>query len=65
MLMRMRGQNVRRCGGQDAKNAPLPFDLIKLPHHGSDRNIDTDYFRNLTRTLRVPLMAEREPRTAT
>lgn len=26
----------------------LHLDLLKLPHHGSDRNIDTDFFRQVT-----------------
>ena len=30
------------------KSTPLHFDVLKLPHHGSDRNIDTDFFRQLT-----------------
>ncbi|HEX2254560.1 MAG TPA: MBL fold metallo-hydrolase [Thermoanaerobaculia bacterium] len=24
------------------------FDLLKLPHHGSDRNVETDFFRQVT-----------------
>jgi hypothetical protein len=30
---------------QDGK--PLEIDLLKLPHHGSDRNVDQDYFDNI------------------
>lgn len=30
---------------KDAK--PLKVDLLKLPHHGSDRNVDQDYFDNI------------------
>lgn len=30
------------------KDKPMHFDLLKLPHHGSDNNIDTDFFRDLT-----------------
>jgi hypothetical protein len=26
------------------KGQPLTLDLLKLPHHGSDRNVDQDYF---------------------
>lgn len=26
---------------------PLEVDLLKLPHHGSDRNVDQDYFDNI------------------
>jgi hypothetical protein len=26
---------------------PLKVDLLKLPHHGSDRNVDQDYFDNI------------------
>ncbi|MFN2466907.1 MAG: hypothetical protein ABR521_02070 [Gaiellaceae bacterium] len=26
---------------------PLEVDLLKLPHHGSDRNVETDFFRNV------------------
>lgn len=29
------------------KDEPLHVDLLKLPHHGSDRNVDQDYFDNL------------------
>jgi hypothetical protein len=27
---------------------PLHVDLLKLPHHGSDRNVETDFFRRVT-----------------
>jgi hypothetical protein len=26
---------------------PLEVDLLKLPHHGSDRNVETDFFRRI------------------
>jgi hypothetical protein len=26
---------------------PLHVDLLKLPHHGSDRNVETDFFRKV------------------
>jgi hypothetical protein len=30
------------------KSTPLHVDLLKLPHHGSDRNVETDFFRQIT-----------------
>jgi hypothetical protein len=27
---------------------PLHVDILKLPHHGSDRNVETDFFRQVT-----------------
>ncbi len=30
------------------KSKPLHVDLLKLPHHGSDRNVETDFFRQIT-----------------
>lgn len=30
-----------------AKNGTLPLDVLKVPHHGSDRNVETDFFRRL------------------
>jgi hypothetical protein len=30
------------------KNGKLHVDLLKLPHHGSDRNVATEYFRTIT-----------------
>jgi hypothetical protein len=30
------------------KSGPLHVDLLKLPHHGSDRNVETDFFRQIT-----------------
>jgi len=30
------------------KKDPLHVDLFKLPHHGSDRNVETDLFRQIT-----------------
>jgi hypothetical protein len=32
------------------KGKPMTMDLLKLPHHGSDRNVDQDYFDNLHAT---------------
>lgn len=29
------------------KSTPLHVDLLKLPHHGSDRNVETDFFRQI------------------
>jgi hypothetical protein len=28
-------------------NPPLEVDVLKLPHHGSDRNVETDFFRKI------------------
>lgn len=36
-----------RGAGLLKKGKPLKVDLLKLPHHGSDRNVDQDYFDNL------------------
>jgi len=36
-----------RAAGLVKKNKPLKVDLLKLPHHGSDRNVDQDYFDNI------------------
>jgi len=30
------------------KGGRLHVDLLKLPHHGSDRNVETDFFRRIT-----------------
>ncbi len=30
------------------KSSALHVDLLKLPHHGSDRNVETDFFRQIT-----------------
>ncbi len=30
------------------KKGTLHVDLLKLPHHGSDRNVETDFFRKVT-----------------
>lgn len=30
------------------KSGTLHVDLLKLPHHGSDRNVETDFFRAIT-----------------
>jgi beta-lactamase superfamily II metal-dependent hydrolase len=29
------------------KDKPLHVDILKLPHHGSDRNVETDFFRKI------------------
>jgi hypothetical protein len=29
------------------KRAPLRVDVLKVPHHGSDRNVETDFFRQI------------------
>lgn len=29
------------------KRAPLKVDILKLPHHGSDRNVETEFFRQI------------------
>jgi ribonuclease BN (tRNA processing enzyme) len=36
-----------RGAGLLKKGKPMKLDLLKLPHHGSDRNVDQDYFDNL------------------
>ncbi|MCH8899623.1 MAG: hypothetical protein IH942_03890 [Acidobacteria bacterium] len=33
-----------RAAGVLGTNDRLPLDLLKLPHHGSDRNVDVDFF---------------------
>lgn len=33
-----------RAAGLLGSNDRLPLDLLKLPHHGSDRNVDVDFF---------------------
>ena len=30
------------------KNGPLHVDILKLPHHGSDRDVEPDYFQKIT-----------------
>lgn len=30
------------------KSGKIHVDLLKLPHHGSDRNVETDFFRTIT-----------------
>ena len=30
------------------KNGGIHVDVLKLPHHGSDRNVETDFFRRIT-----------------
>ena len=39
-----------RSAGLLKKGKPLEVDLLKLPHHGSDRNVDQDYFDNIRAT---------------
>ena len=29
------------------RRSPLHVDVLKLPHHGSDRNVETDFFRKI------------------
>lgn len=36
-----------RAAGLLEDGTPLEVDLLKLPHHGSDRNVDQDYFDNI------------------
>ncbi|HIK90646.1 MAG TPA: hypothetical protein EYG03_01450 [Planctomycetes bacterium] len=31
-----------------SKRGKAHFDLLKMPHHGSDNNVTTDFFRNIT-----------------
>lgn len=40
-LTALRGAGLLKDG------TPLQVDLLKLPHHGSDRNVDQDYFDNI------------------
>lgn len=35
-----------RCAGL-LNRPPLHVDVLKLPHHGSDRNVETDFFRQI------------------
>lgn len=37
-----------RQAGLLAEGGSVHFDLLKLPHHGSDRNVETDFFRQVT-----------------
>src|SRR5262249_49789448 len=30
------------------KNTPLHVDILKMPHHGSNRDVDSDYFEKIT-----------------
>ncbi len=34
--------------GKLLKNGKIHVDLLKIPHHGSDNNVDTDFFRAIT-----------------
>lgn len=46
-----RGDDVReglRDAGLWREGQTFHVDLLKLPHHGSDRNVDTDFFRDVT-----------------
>jgi hypothetical protein len=36
-----------RAAGLLKRGKPLKLDLLKLPHHGSDRNVDQDYFDSI------------------
>jgi hypothetical protein len=37
-----------RQAGLIEEGGSLHVDLLKLPHHGSDRNVETDFFRRIT-----------------
>ena len=45
-----RGDHVLKglTGGGFLKKGSMHVDLLKLPHHGSDRNVETDFFRQIT-----------------
>jgi hypothetical protein len=45
-----RGDHVLKglTGGGFLKKGTMHVDLLKLPHHGSDRNVETDFFRQIT-----------------
>ena len=45
-----RGDHVLKglTGAGLLKKGTLHVDLLKLPHHGSDRNVETDFFRQIT-----------------
>lgn len=38
---------LRNAGLLKDDGKPFEVDLLKLPHHGSDRNVDQDYFDNI------------------
>lgn len=40
-------EGLRRAGLIE-EGGSLHVDLLKLPHHGSDRNVETDFFRRIT-----------------
>lgn len=40
-------QALRRAGLLKDDGKPFEVDLLKLPHHGSDRNVKQDYFDNI------------------
>jgi hypothetical protein len=35
------------AAGLIARNGTLPLDILKVPHHGSDRNVETEFFKRL------------------
>jgi len=39
-------EGLRRTGHL-VGNAPLHFDILKVPHHGSDNNVDADFFKTI------------------
>jgi beta-lactamase superfamily II metal-dependent hydrolase len=45
-----RGDHVLKglTGAGLLKTGTIHVDLLKLPHHGSDRNVETDFFRQIT-----------------
>ncbi|HEX5703561.1 MAG TPA: hypothetical protein VFX97_10220 [Pyrinomonadaceae bacterium] len=45
-----RGDHVLKglTGAGLLKKGTMHVDLLKLPHHGSDRNVETDFFRQIT-----------------
>ena len=45
-----RGDHVLKglTGAGLLKKGTIHVDLLKLPHHGSDRNVETDFFRQIT-----------------
>ena len=45
-----RGDHILKglTGAGLLKKGTLHVDLLKLPHHGSDRNVETDFFRQIT-----------------
>jgi hypothetical protein len=45
-----RGDHILKglTGAGLLKKGTMHVDLLKLPHHGSDRNVETDFFRQIT-----------------